>query len=221
MLAKMAEVIQKERIYPDISEEKSRHDCQNENTKKESNAFRLGACSKILEKMEKNLEIDTNNRNKKLKKHSRLRTINTLSTVGSTVLSVSGAGVSGTGFGVFVGAPLIGVGALLGVTSLVAIRLDKETIKKLTIYEKLISLGQSKISCIYEMESKALSYEKISAEEFKKINDERDEYDSKRNEILKVPKNGGTLKRSQSVKELTEEVSKAFQKFMTSRALTK
>ena len=108
---------------------------------KNPNAFRLSVCSRILETKKENLKHDIKKRNEKLKKHSRLRTVNRFSSAGATVLSVSGAGVSGTGFGVVVGAPLIGVGALLGATSLVTIALDKETIRKLTIYEKLISLG--------------------------------------------------------------------------------
>ena len=95
--------------------------------------FRLSVCSRILETMKKNLEHDIKKRKEKLKKHSRLRTVNIFSSAGVTVLSVSGAGVSGTGFGVIVGAPLIGVGASFGATSLITIALDKETIRKLTI----------------------------------------------------------------------------------------
>ena len=157
---------------------------------KDSSAYRLSVCSSILETMNRNIESDTKKRDEKLRKHSRLRIINIFSTSGATVLSVSGAGVSISVFGVVVGAPLISAGFILGITSFTTTILDKEVIRKMTIYEKLISLGQAKVSSLQEMVGKALSDENVSEMEFKKISDERQSYDLQRSEILRPPKKG-------------------------------
>ena len=66
------------------------------------------------------------------------------------------------------------------------------------------------------MVNKALSDENVSEEEFRKMNNERNDYESKRNEILKVPKKGGTLRRSQSMRELSEELLKLLRQLKTS-----
>ena len=182
--------VKKQGIYPGVP--------------KDSSAFRLSVCSNVLETMKKNIESDTKKRDEKLRKHSRLRITNILSTSGATALSVSGAGVSLSVFGVVVGAPLVCAGFVLGVTSFVATILDKEVVRKMVIYERLVSLGQAKVSSLQEMVGKALSDENISEVEFKKICGERRSYERQRYETLKPPKKG--LKGSQSMKVLTEEL---------------
>ena len=60
------------------------------------------------------------------------------------------------------------------------------------------------------MVNKALSDENVSVEEFRKMNDKRNNYESQRSE-MKVPKKEGSLKRSQSIRDLTEELLKRLQ----------
>ena len=164
-------------------------------------------CSNILEKIRGFVEQDVLSVAKRRKTRSRLRLANIVSTVGSTTLSVSGIGVSGTGLGVIVRGPMIGVGALLGVVSLVVIRLDKNVVKRLTECEKLVILGNAKMSSIQGLVSKALSDGKISEVEFARVYEEGASYDTERNKILAAPKPlGADPKVSASTREITNEL---------------
>ena len=196
----MEEVIKSKGLYPVVP--------------RDPVAYRLFVCSEILETIRVGVEDDAKKRDEKLRKHSRLRMINMFSTAGASVLSISGAGISSTGLGVVVGVPLIGVGVVLCLASIITTAMDKEVIKKFTTHEKLISLGQAKFSSLQGMISKALSDENISDEEFKKISDERESYNKQRLGILRPSKKG--LKRSQSLKNLTEELLKAIRQSKTS-----
>ena len=79
------------------------------------------------------------------------------------------------------GGPVIGIGVACGVGVLVILHLDKAS--NYSVYEKLVTLGQAKLSFLQKLVSKALSDGSISESEFEAIINEFETYEQGRLEI--------------------------------------
>ena len=120
-------------------------------------------------------------------------------------LSTAGGALSGTGVGVVVGGPAIGVGAVCGVGALVALRLCKTSNHEL--YQQLVTLGQAKLSFLQKLVSKALSDQCVSEKQFDEIIDEFAVYESQRSKLIGQKALAASAKNGNSTTELSQQVA--------------
>ena len=178
--------------YPDLTQLKNK------------DAFRLATINTRLASLTDRIERDREKLTKKRRRHKKLVRANVILTgVGGVGVACSTAGgaLSGTGVGVMVGGPAIGVGAVCGIGALITLHLCKTSNHEL--YQQLVTLGQAKLSFLQKLVSKALSDQCVSEEQFDEIIDEFAAYDSERSKLTgqKVVKNGN------STTELSKQVA--------------
>ena len=75
----------------------------------------------------------------------KLRFASNILTGSATALSISGTAISATVVGVIVGGPIVGVGTIVGVFSLITLKMEKDLLKEIIKNEKLLSLIYYKI----------------------------------------------------------------------------
>ena len=132
--------------YPDLTQLKNK------------DAFRLLATINTrLASLTDRIERDREKLTKKRKRYKKLVGENVIRTGIGVALSTAGGALSGTGVGVVMGAPAIGVGAACGIGALITLRLCKTINHEL--YQQLVTLGQAKLSFLQKLVSKALSDE--------------------------------------------------------------
>ena len=148
---------------------------------KNKDAFRLATINTRLASLTDRIERDREKLTKKTKRYKKLVGANVILTGIGVTLSTAGGALSGTGVGVVVGGPAIGVGAACGIGALVALRLCKTSNHEL--YQQLVTLGQAKLSFLQKLVSKALSDESVSEEQFGEIIDEFAAYESQRSKL--------------------------------------
>ena len=146
--------------------------------------FRRSTVSARLASLTDRLERDREKLTKKRKRRELLVRANVILTGIGVACSTVGGALSGTGVGIVVSGPVVGVGALCGVGALLTLRLHKANDPELN--QELVTLGQAKISHLQKLVSKALSDENISEEQFDTIIDEFVTYESQRTKLTEL-----------------------------------
>ena len=154
------------------------------------------------------------------KKYTRSRTIlnGVALTTGSlsVILSASGLAASLTGLGIVVGVPLGAIGGIFGIVSATMVRVSKRIAVKISKHERTVAIGETKLSTINDLVSKALQDNQISATEFQLILSEVEKYETLKREIKQkaVTKNEAldltklrTEIRSELVAEMREKLA--------------
>ena len=140
--------------------------------------FRLGR----IRDCQRELENEISHYQRVSKKYKRANSIahtsSALTGVTAAVLSSTGLGISLSGIGVIVGAPLAGIAGLLGFISTTMTVGGRRLNKKITKHEKTISLAEAKHLLISKLISKALNDGRISDVEFDLILREVEQYHS-------------------------------------------
>ena len=116
--------------YPDLTQLKNK------------DAFRLATINTRLASLTDRIDRDREKLTKKRKRHKKLVGANVILTGIGVALSTAGGVLSGTGVGVMVGGPAIGLGAVCGLGALITLRLCKTSNHEL--YQQLVTLGQAK-----------------------------------------------------------------------------
>ena len=169
-------------MYPDLTQLKNK------------DAFRLATINTRLASLTDRIERDREKLTKKRRRHKKLVRANVILTGVGVACSTAGGALSGTGVGVMVGGPAIGVGAVCGIGALITLHLCKTSNHEL--YQQLVTLGQANLSFLQKLVSKALS-----EEQFDEIIDEFAAYDSERSKLTGGVKNGN------STTELSKQVA--------------
>ena len=179
--------------YPDLTQLKNK------------DAFRLATINTGLASLTDRIERDREKLTKKRKRYKKLVGANVILTGIGVALSMAGGALSGTGVGVVVGGPAIGVGAVCGIGALVALRLCKTSNHEL--YQQLVTLGQAKLSFLQKLVSKAFSDESVSEEQFGEIIDEFAVYESQRSKLTGQKVLEASAKNGNSMTELSQQVA--------------
>ena len=101
----------------------------------------------------------------------------------SVILSASGLAASLTGLGIVVGVPLGAIGGIFGIVSASMVRVSKRIAVKISKHERTVAIGETKLSTIDDLVSKALQDNQISATEFQLILSEVEKYETLKREI--------------------------------------
>ena len=179
--------------YPDLTQLKNK------------DAFRLATINTRLASLTDRIERDREKLTKKRRRHKKLVSANVILTGVGVACSTVGGALSGTGVGVMVGGPAIGVGAACGIGALITLHLCKTSNHEL--YQQLVTLGQAKISFLQKLVSKALSDESVSEEQFDEIIDEFAAYESERSKLTRKKALEGGAKNGNSTTELSQQVA--------------
>ena len=147
------------------------------------------------------------------KKYKRANSIahtsSALTGVTAAVLSSTGLGISLSGIGVIVGAPLAGIAGLLGFISIAMMIGGRRLNKKIMNHEKTISLAEAKHLLMSKLISKALNDGRISDVEFDLILREVEQYHS----LKKCLRSGGAgSPNSVDVEALKEGIKNEYRK---------
>ena len=179
--------------YPDLTQLKNK------------DAFRLATINTRLASLTDRIERDREKLTKKRRRHKKLVRANVILTGVGVACSTAGGALSGTGVGVMVGGPAIGVGAVCGLGALITLRLCKTSNHEL--YQQLVTLGQAKLSFLQKLVSKALSDESVSEEQFGEIIDEFAAYESERSKLTGQKALADSVKNGNSTTELSKQVA--------------
>ena len=179
--------------YPDLTQLKNK------------DAFRLATINTRLASLTDRIERDREKLTKKRRRHKKLVRANVILTGVGVACSTAGGALSGTGVGVMVGGPAIGVGAVCGIGALITLHLCKTSNHEL--YQQLVTLGQAKLSFLQKLVSKALSDQCVSEEQFDEIIDEFAAYDSERSKLTGHKVVAASVKNGNSTTELSKQVA--------------
>ena len=179
--------------YPDLTQLKNK------------DAFRLATINTRLASLTDRIERDREKLTKKRRRHKKLVRANVMLTGIGVACSTAGGALSGTGVGVMVGGPAIGVGAVCGIGALITLHLCKTSNHEL--YQQLVTLGQAKLSFLQKLVSKALSDQCVSEEQFDEIIDEFAAYESERSKLTGQKALEGGTKNGNSTTELSKQVA--------------
>ena len=108
--------------------------------------------------------------------YSALFYVNTSSSIVSTGCSVSSLGLFTSGIGSFLAIPLLGVGLGAGVISAGVGIASRKVLLKVQKHEAITALVSAKLSSLKMIVSKALEDKQISDEEFKRVQDDIENY---------------------------------------------
>ena len=179
--------------YPDLTQLKNK------------DAFRLATINTRLAILTDRIERDREKLTKRRKRHKKLAGANVILTGIGVACSTAGGALSGTGVGVMVGGPAIGLGAACGIGALITLRLC--TTSNHELHQQLVTLGQAKLSFLQKLVSKALSDESVSEEQFGEIIDEFAAYESERSKLTGQKVLAASTKNGNSMTELSQQVA--------------
>ena len=163
------EVLKEDKIYPEAP--------------KDGKTFRLQQSCRVLENLEKEAKHYASVRKKYKRCYNVLSRISTSSGTLSFCLSGSGVGTAFSGVGLPLAASLGGLGLICGVASVITAASAKKVSRKVTKYEKTVSVCESKINSLKDRISKALADDMISDEEFNNILAEMEKYHEMKKDI--------------------------------------
>ena len=178
-------------------------------------SFRLGRIRDSQRELENEISHYQKVGKKYKRAHAIAHLISALSGVTAAVLSSTGLGISLSGIGVIVGAPLAGIAGLLGFISTAMMIGGRRLSKKITKHEKTISLAESSSISISKLISKALNDVRISDVAFDLILREVEQYHSLKKGLRSKNASGITYE-GVDVEAIRQEIKNEYQKKLES-----
>ena len=138
--------------------------------------FRLAHITEEIKFLKRELALYSKYRRRYSFCYSALYYVNTASTIVSTGCSISSLGLFASSIGSLLAIPLLGVGLGSGVISTGVGIASKKILLKVQKHEAITALVSAKISSFKMIVSKALEDKQISDEEFKRVQDDIENY---------------------------------------------
>ena len=171
------------KLYPQIEEDKATP----------VDNFRLAHITEEIRFLERELALYSKCRRRYSFAYSSLFYVNTASTIVSTGCSISSLGLFTSGIGSLFAIPLLGVGLGAGVISAGVGIASKKVLLKVQKHESITALVSAKLSSLKMIVSKALEDKQISDEEFKRVQDDIENYKMLKRQIQNKTLEGQVL----------------------------
>ena len=154
------------KLYPQIEEDKATP----------VDNFRLAHITEEIKFIERELAVYSKCRRRYSFAYNALYYVNTASTMVSSSCTVTSLGLFTSGIGSIAAIPLLGVGLGSGVISTGVGIASKKVLLKVQKHESITALVSAKLGSLKMIVSKALEDKQISDEEFKRVQDDIENY---------------------------------------------
>ena len=183
------------KLYPQIEEDKAMP----------VDNFRLAHVTEEIKFLERELTLYSKCRRRYSFAYNALFFVNTASTVVSSSCAVTSLGLFTSGMGSLFAIPLLGVGLGSGVISAGVGIASKKVLLKVQKHESITALVSAKLSSLKMIVSKALEDKQISDEEFKRVQDDIENYKMLKRQIQNKTLEGQVLNMEKVKHDFLEE----------------